>query len=212
MTLTPTRYTGCLPAIYRIRDATAGEPLRALFGVIAEQVGVLEQDLARSLRRRVHRNRGTLGGSLYRRPDRLDTAAARRSGTAGGRAEVANTIGYRQRKGTVIALEQLGADVTGRPVRIVEYFRRLAVNQSLRHLRPDAGGYADLRNGAALARLGGPFDTASRTVDVRRIAPRDRPPARAGHSRPRYRAARAGAFQHPGCRCLGMALDRLSGD
>ena len=176
MTLNADQIYGLLPAIYRIRDATTGEPLRALFGVIAEQVGVLEQDLA----------------GLYA-DEFIETAAPwvvpyigdligwtpllpGVPGTAGGRAEVANTIGYRQRKGTVIALEQLGADVTGRPVRIVEYFRLLAVNQSLRHLRPDAGGYADLRNGAALARLGGPFDTASRIVDVRRIAPRDRPP------------------------------------
>jgi hypothetical protein len=61
-------------------------------------------------------------------------------------------------------------------VRIVEYFRRLAVNQSFGHPRPEAGGYANLRQGAALARLGGPFESASRTVDVRRIAPRERPP------------------------------------
>ena len=34
-----------LPAIHRTRDAAAGGPLRALIGVIAEQVGVLEQNL-----------------------------------------------------------------------------------------------------------------------------------------------------------------------
>lgn len=163
-----------LPAIHRTRDAAVGEPLKALLGVIAEQVGVLEQDL-----------RGLYGDEF------IETCAPwvvpyigdligwtgllpGVPGTAGGRAEVANTIGYRRRKGTVIALEQLGVDVTARPVRVVEYFRRLAVNQSFHHLRPDAGGFADLRDGSALLRLGGPFETASRTVDVRRIAPRVR--------------------------------------
>ena len=34
-----------LPAIYRVRDAEQGEPLRALLAVIAEQIGVLEEDL-----------------------------------------------------------------------------------------------------------------------------------------------------------------------
>src|SRR6266545_3580551 len=35
-----------LPAIYRVRDADRGEPLKALLSVIADQVGVLEEDLA----------------------------------------------------------------------------------------------------------------------------------------------------------------------
>ena len=92
------------------------------------------------------------------------------------RADVANTMGYRRRKGTVIALEQVGHDVTGRPVHVVEYFRRLAVNQSFRHLRPHHASFVDVRRGAALSRIGGPFDTLNRTVDVRRIPPRARTP------------------------------------
>src|SRR5205809_6128610 len=34
-----------LPAVYRVRDAQLGEPLRALLGVIARELGALEQDL-----------------------------------------------------------------------------------------------------------------------------------------------------------------------
>jgi hypothetical protein len=34
-----------LPAIYRVRDAEQGERLRALLKVVAEQIGVLEEDL-----------------------------------------------------------------------------------------------------------------------------------------------------------------------
>ena len=174
MTLGAAEIYALLPAIHQTRDAAAGEPLKALLAVVAEQVGVLEQDL-----------RGLYDDEF------IETCAPWAvpyigdligwtgllpgvPGTAGGRAEVANTIGYRRRKGTVIALEQLGADVTGRPVGVVEYFRRLAVNESLHHLRLDAGGYADLRDGSALSHLGGPFETQSRTVDVRRIAPRYR--------------------------------------
>jgi len=150
MTLGAAEIYALLPAIHQTRDAAAGEPLKALLAVVAEQVGVLEQDL-----------RGLYDDEF------IETCAPWAvpyigdligwtgllpgvPGTAGGRAEVANTIGYRRRKGTVIALEQLGADVTGRPVGVVEYFRRLAVNESLHHLRLDAGGYADLRDGSAL--------------------------------------------------------------
>ena len=35
-----------LPAIYRIRDAEEGEVLRALLGVIEEEMQALEQDMA----------------------------------------------------------------------------------------------------------------------------------------------------------------------
>jgi len=34
-----------LPAVHRVRDAQQGEPLRALLGVIARELGALEQDL-----------------------------------------------------------------------------------------------------------------------------------------------------------------------
>ena len=35
-----------LPAIYRVRDAEQGEPVKALLTVIAEQLGVIEENLA----------------------------------------------------------------------------------------------------------------------------------------------------------------------
>ena len=34
-----------LPAIYRIRDAEQGEPLKALLRIIAEQVNLVEDDI-----------------------------------------------------------------------------------------------------------------------------------------------------------------------
>ncbi len=175
MTLSADDIYALLPAIYRTRDAAQGEPLKALIGVIAEQVAVLQQDLSgleadqfiETCAPWVVPYIGDLIGWTALLPGV--------PGTASSRAEVANTIGYRRRKGTLIALEQLGADVTSRPVRAVEFFRRLAVDQSFRHLRLDSEGTIDLRHGLALTRLGGPFDSISRTVDVRRIAPRVRP-------------------------------------
>lgn len=46
MTFDAQRLYELLPAIYRIRDAEQGEPLKALLSVIAEQAGALEENLA----------------------------------------------------------------------------------------------------------------------------------------------------------------------
>ncbi|MCD4736933.1 MAG: hypothetical protein K8R53_12890, partial [Bacteroidales bacterium] len=40
------RLYNLLPAIYRIRDADQGEPLRALLGVMEEEFLAIEQDIA----------------------------------------------------------------------------------------------------------------------------------------------------------------------
>ena len=56
-----------------------------------------------------------MGRALHRRSDRLPHAARRRARVASPRAEVANTIRYRRRKGTASMLEQLARDVTGWP-------------------------------------------------------------------------------------------------
>ena len=45
--------------------------------------------------------------------------------SSGQRLDVANTINYRRRKGTLGVLEQIGADITGWDAKVVEFFRRL---------------------------------------------------------------------------------------
>ncbi len=85
------------------------------------------------------------------------------------RREVANTIRYRRRKGTLALLEQLARDVAGWPARAVEFYELVSFTQHLEHLRPHRGRTADLRRGADLDRLGGPFERLARTVDVRRV-------------------------------------------
>src|ERR1051326_1832390 len=46
MSLTPERLYQLLPAIYRVRDAQLGEPLKALVALLADQGAVLEEDIA----------------------------------------------------------------------------------------------------------------------------------------------------------------------
>jgi hypothetical protein len=86
---------------------------------------------------------------------------------ANNRREVARTIGYRRRKGTVPQLETMARDVTGYDCRVVEFFTRLMWNQSMIHFRFQNPAYVDVRDAGALARIDGAFDRTLRTADVR---------------------------------------------
>jgi hypothetical protein len=103
------------------------------------------------------------------------------------RAEIAHTIAYRRRKGTVAVLEQLARDVTGWDAVAVEFFQRLIVTQYMNHLRPQCLGSPDLRAWEPLERLGSAFDPVMHTADVRRIASR----------RGRYNIPNVGLFLWP---------------
>ncbi len=89
---------------------------------------------------------------------------------ASPRAEVAHTIAYRRRKGTITMLEQLARDVTDWNATAVEYFQRLIVTQYMNHIRPQCLASPDFRRWEPLEREGTAFDSIMRTVDVRRIA------------------------------------------
>ena len=127
-----------LPAIYRIRDADEGGPLKALMQVIAEQVVALEENLAQlyddqfieTCAEWVVPYIGDLIGvrGIYQVSELLASLSSR--------AEVANTIAYRRRKGTAAVLEQLARDVTGWNARAVEFFQLLATTQYMNHIRP----------------------------------------------------------------------------
>jgi hypothetical protein len=172
MSLNAEQLFALLPAVYRNRDDDIGDPLRSLYVVLAQQLGVIEDNIQQLYDDQfietcapwVIPYIGDLIGynSIY--------------GVAGAsfdsRAEVANTIGYRRRKGTLIALEQVSADVSGRTTVAVEEFRRLITTESMRLVRPRHASTVNLRHTSALDRFGTAFDTQSRTVDVRRIAPR----------------------------------------
>jgi hypothetical protein len=89
--------------------------------------------------------------------------------TVSARAEVANTIAYRRRKGTATVLEQLARDVTGWNARVVEFFQQLATSQYMNHVRLENRLTADLRDGQVLERRGTAFNTLAHSVDMRRI-------------------------------------------
>jgi hypothetical protein len=171
-----------LPAIYRIRDAEQGEPLRALLQVIGEQVNLVEEDVAQ-----LYDNWfietcedwvvpyiadlvGYQAVHTAGEPGDVRTAqGAARNKILIPRREVANTIRYRRRKGTLALLEVLANDIAGWPARAVEFYKLLGWTQALNYLHMERGRTVDLRPSSPLELLGSPFDVLAHTVDVRRI-------------------------------------------
>jgi hypothetical protein len=166
-----------IPPVYRHEDGIAEDPevLRSLVEVLALQAAI-----ARRSTDRLWEDQfidfcddwavpyiGDLVGT------RLVNALSRR----GRRVDVAKTLYYRRRKGTLQVLESLIRDMTGWEGVVVESFRRLA---RLRHgLDPEPGGLvgpvthtppggtANLRAPRGGDLLPGPFDEYHHTPDVR---------------------------------------------
>ena len=155
-----------LPAVYRQRDADQGYPLRDLIEIVAGQAGVVERDILQ-----LYENWFIETCEPWVVPYIGDLIGVRgTNGVTSRRAEVANTLGYRRAKGTAAVLEQLARDVTGWPARVVEFFERLETTQYLNHVRLHNLRTPDLRRTNELELLGGPFETANHTAEVRRIA------------------------------------------
>lgn len=165
------RLYNLLPAIYRIRDVAQGEPLRALLAVIEDEVNLVARDIdglyddwfIETCAEWVVPYIGDLLG--VRNLHSVESADL-----FSQRAYVANTLRLRRRKGTAPVLEQLARDVTGWPARAVEFFERLVTHQHINHVRPHNRTTVNLRDGNALELLGGPFETAAHTVEIRCIA------------------------------------------
>ncbi len=178
-----------LPAVYRIRDADAGNPLRSLLGVIEEQRQIVADEIEQlyadwfieTCADWVVPYLGALVGSL----PLPGYEEALGTGTAPGllravapRRDVADAIASRRRKGTLAVLEDLAADVAGWPARAVEFRTLLGLTQPVRcygtdpaeqRTRARRARLADLRRGDVLDRVDGPFDELAHTVDVRRV-------------------------------------------
>lgn len=178
----PDRLYDLLPVIHRQRDAEEGWPLRALLRVIGEQVNLIEADMDQLYEnwfietcedwvvpyigdligyRLVH-EAGEPGDPTLPQSRQLNKILI-------PRREVANTIAYRRRKGTLALLELLAHDVAGWPARAVEFYRLLGWAQAINHMRPERGQTANIRSPERMDRLDGPFDDLAHTVDVRRI-------------------------------------------
>jgi hypothetical protein len=210
MSLAADELYALLPAVYRTRDAAAGGQLRALFGVLAAQSDIVEQNI-----QQLYDDQFIETCAPWVIPYIGDligyNSAYEVSGGTETRAEVANTIGYRRRKGTKIALQQVAIDVSGRPAVIVEEFQRLITTESMRFVRPRHEATVDLRRRREMRLLhaassngiqDNPFDTANRTIDVRGIAPRT-PSAACGCSTSTSSASASTSTGQTGTGCSG---------
>ena len=176
----PVNLYSLLPAVYRIRDAENGYPLRAFLQIISTQAGLVKENI------------DGLWDDLF-----IETCAPWVIPYIGdlvannplhdvvtrSRADVAHTIYYRRRKGTLSMLETLARDVTGWGAHSVAFFEQLGWSQNMNHQRMafpvttdandpfcvDRVGTANLRDLDALDRIGGVFDVTTHTVDVRPI-------------------------------------------
>jgi hypothetical protein len=169
-----------LPAVYRIRDSQQNYPLGQLIDAIAVGLDRLKDEI----------------GELYDNwfietcddqfiPYIADLVGFRRVGAGGEpvtlkhepdllrvlypRAEVANTIRYRRRKGTLAVLELLARDVAGWPARAVECYALVAMLAATDPDRAPRAGTTPLSDAGAASRIGGPFDSVPHTLDVRGV-------------------------------------------
>jgi hypothetical protein len=184
MTIDGQRLLNLLPALYRLRDAEVAAaqgipgttanpavgPLEALLTLVAEQLAIVADDLDQlyddqfieTCAQWVIPYIGDLIG--------YQTVNGVAPAVASPRAEVAHTISFRRRKGTVLVLEQLARDVTGWGAHAVEFFRLLAGTQYMNHIRFTSGGTPDLRTWQLPEYLNTGFDQTAHTIDVRNIA------------------------------------------
>jgi hypothetical protein len=175
MNTTPQPIHSLLPAIFRTRDALQGSPLAAFYSVLESQYSIVRDNLLQLYDDQFIETCAPwvipyIGELIGYDPLYTITLISPDS-----RAEVANTIGYRRRKGTLLAMEQLTHDVSGRTTFVGEEFKRLVTTLSLRDVRPRHNATADLRRGRDWQDQLGPFSLLNCTIDVRRIAPRNLP-------------------------------------
>lgn len=165
------RLYNLLPDLYRQRDPAAGQALRALMSVLESEFETLEADLTAS-----YNNWFIQTCDNWVIPYLADLVGVRdlsqeKHVFATQRRQVANTIGYRRRQGTIATLEHVLRDATGWLVYLVEFYSHLALTQHLARVRREGGCTLDVRRAAALAALGGPFDELAHSADVRSVHP-----------------------------------------
>jgi hypothetical protein len=186
-----------LPAVYRTADTdsfTTPGPLRELLNRIGAQVAVVRRSIDR-----LWADQSIETCDDWVSPyigDLLGTNLAGNAGARARRLDVAKTIYYRRRKGTLQILEELALDVTGWTAHVVEGFRRLArtrhgldpaigpaafphasVADVAQLLQTEgltglltggpAGGFADLRSAHGATLAHTAFDESFHTADVR---------------------------------------------
>ena len=182
MKQTTTNLYELLPVIYRQRDYEHGEPLKALLQVMSEQLELVEGDISQlydnwfieTCEDWVVPYIGELIGYdvLHEGGEITDTDMARdrdRNSLLIPRREVANTIRYRRRKGTLALLELLARSVACWSARAVEFHPLMHKNQAINYLRMERGQSIDLHHAEKLQQLGTAFCSSAHGIDVRRI-------------------------------------------
>lgn len=155
--------------LVELQDKAQTGPLKALLSVVSEQVAVIEENLDQ-----LYDDLFIETCAEWVVPYIADLVGVRGIVPLPGtsftrRAEVANAIAGRRRKGTASMLEQLARDVTRWDAHVVEYFKVLATTQFMNHLRLFNHSFPNLRFDT-LATINTPFDAVPHTVDVRNIA------------------------------------------
>jgi hypothetical protein len=172
---TKKRLYDLIPAVYRQRDAKLVKPLEDLIGIIAEHTAALEKDIGglndnwfiQTCQEWATWYIADLVGAKSLTASKVSSLSTTEE--VSQRAYVANTIAYRRRKGTILMLEELAADITGWGAKAVEFFKLLGTTQNVNHIRLAQYETPDLRNTSKLELLNTPFDTIAHTVEVRRI-------------------------------------------
>jgi hypothetical protein len=164
-----------VPAIYRERDGLdGGDALRSFVQALASRAAVLKRS-----QDRLWDDQCIELADDWAIPYIADLVATRLVSSLNSRArraDVAKTIYYRRRKGTLAVLEQLIADMTGWDGKVVEEWKRLG---RMRHgldgraragriTATPEGGLADLRRVRGALLVGDPFDEFHYTPDMRR--------------------------------------------
>jgi hypothetical protein len=167
-----------VPEAYRDEDGLATNPdvLRSFIELFAEQAAVLRRS-----QDRLWDDQFIDICDDWAVPylgDLLGTRLVSALNLRGRRIDVAKTIYYRRRKGTLRVLEELINDIAGWDGKVVEMFRRLArARHGLdpapgpstgRFTGTPPGGTADLRNPRGSTLAESPFDEYAHTPDVRR--------------------------------------------
>ena len=171
-----------LPVVYRLHDEARKRPLASLLEVIGEQAGLVKGNIddlwddffIETCADWVIPYIGDLVGN------NLLPGRVRRP-----RADVAKTIYYRRRKGTLPMLEELARDVTLWRAHAVPFFELANWTQNLNHLRihpqPEPRpprprglvGTMSVRDPETADLVDGPFDVSSHSVDIRPVARRE---------------------------------------
>lgn len=179
MTGNPDRLYELLPAIHRMRDAGEGYPLRALLQVAGEQFAAIEDNIDQLYENWFIETCEDwvvpyLAALTGYRPVSAAGIAQDGSSAIGRiltpRAEAANALAYRRRKGSLALLETLANNAAGWPARAVEFYTLLGRSQNISHLKMQRGFAAPIRNASALELVDSPFDTLAHSVDLRRIS------------------------------------------